>query len=122
MWSKTGTAVGMPEHPAGEWGVLSLRVGASLRDNVLLPNTALPASALPTPGSSTARHSQHVPQFLPSAEGKLRLPSSSWQGIAKIFLPYVKYLRSADEKRYRRPRYSTAAAGPYVKNAQNTCI
>ena len=113
-------AVGTPERPAGDPGSMSPRDGVSLGDDVLLPSTALPASAVPTPGSSTARHWECVPQFLPSAEGKLRLPSSSWHGIAKIFLPYVKYLRSADEKGYRRPRYSTAAAGPYIKNAYNT--
>lgn len=110
----------MPERPAGERGGILLRDGVSLGDDVLLPSTALPASALPTPTSSTAHHVQRVLQFLPSMEGKLRLLSSSQQGIAKIFLPFVKHLRCADEKGYRRPRYSTSAAGPYVKNAYDT--
>lgn len=112
--------MGMPECPAGYQGAILLRAGVSVPgDNVLLPSTALPASALPTPGSSTAHRLQHVPRFLPSMEGKLKLPSSSWHGTAKIFLLYVQHFRSADEKGYKRPRYSTVVGGPYIKNVYN---
>lgn len=109
-WSNTGMAVGMPEHPAGDRHSFWLRNGvSSCPAQCCCSSSSHPWQQPCTPLAVCAP----VP---PVREREIKTSFLILQGIAKTFLPHVKYVRSLDEKGYKRPRLSTIAAGPCVMN------